>query len=75
MKITLSALLSLLAAPALAHVGDHGGMSLAQVAAHVFETDHIVFALIAAGVGALAYRAGRKAGLRHATNEARHDPR
>ena len=50
--------------PAAAHVGEHTGMSLSQLASHVFETDHIVFATIAVAVGILAYRAGRRAEAR-----------
>lgn len=61
--ITLGAL-AILTAPAAAHVGDHAEMTLSQLAAHVFETDHIVFAAIAVMVGILSYRAGRRAEAR-----------
>lgn len=56
--------LVLSAVPAAAHVGEHQGMTLAQLASHVFETDHIVFAAIALVVGVLSYRAGRRAEAR-----------
>ena len=66
MKKSVTALgaLMLLVAPAAAHVGEHGGMTLSQLASHVFETDHIVFAAIAIVVGILSYRAGRRAEAR-----------
>lgn len=66
MKQASSALLLLviLTAPSSAHVGEHTGMTLTQFAAHVFETDHIVFAAIAIAVGVLSYRAGRRAEAR-----------
>jgi hydrogenase/urease accessory protein HupE len=54
--------LSLLATPALAHQGNHTHLDLAALAAHVFETDHIVFAAIAVLTGIFAYRAGKRAG-------------
>ena len=53
--------LLLVASPAFAHVGDHAGLDVAGLIAHVFETDHIVFAFVAALTGVLAYRAGRRA--------------
>lgn len=53
--------LVLLASPALAHQGDHTHFDWAGLFAHFFETDHIVFAAIAALTGVLAYRAGRRA--------------
>ena len=56
--------LSLLATPAGAHVGDHGGMTLSQLAEHFFETDHIVFAVLIVVAAVLAYRAGRRAEAR-----------
>ena len=66
----------LLASPALAHQGDHTHFDWAGLFAHVFETDHIVFAAIAAVTGVLAYRAGRRAEAKaHIKREARHDPR
>ena len=73
MKTALSLLLALAATPALAHPGDHLGMTLAMLAEHLFETDHIVFALLAGVIGVLAYRAGRRAEIR--AQESRHDPR
>ena len=74
-KLAIVALLAS-AAPAAAHFGDHGGMMLSQLASHVFETDHIVFAAVAVVVGILSYRAGRRAEQRTAvkartTGEAR----
>jgi hypothetical protein len=54
----------LLAGPALAHQGDHTHFDLMGLIAHVFETDHIVFAIIAILTGVLAYRAGRRAEAR-----------
>ena len=71
MKSVLTLLLASLATPALAHPGDHLGMTLAMLAEHLFETDHIVFALIAGAVGVLSYRAGRKAEIR--AQEQHHD--
>ncbi len=66
----------LLASPALAHQGDHTGFDIAGLLAHVFETDHIVFAAIAVLTGILAYRAGRRAEARvHAAKEISRDPR
>jgi len=75
MKYALAFALTLAAAPAFAHTGDHGGLSLMQAAAHMFEADHIIFALLSAGIGVLAYKAGRKAAMRDMSSEARHDPR
>lgn len=51
-------------APAFAHVGEHGGMTLSRLLSHLFETDHVVFAAIAVTVGILSYRAGRRAEAR-----------
>jgi hypothetical protein len=51
----------LLSAPALAHPGEHGGFSLRELATHILEPDHILFAVLAAAVGVSAYRAGRRA--------------
>lgn len=73
MKTTLTVLLAFAATPALAHPGDHLGMTLAMLAEHLFEADHIVFATLAGIIGVLAYRAGRKAEIR--AQEQRHDPR
>lgn len=53
-----------LASPAFAHFGDHTVFALMDLLAHVFETDHIVFAAIAVLTGVLAYRAGRRAEAR-----------
>jgi hypothetical protein len=67
-----------LPAPAFAHVGDHSGFDVASLLAHVFETDHIVFALLAVLMGVLAYRAGRRqeAKLKEAKRkEPPHDPK
>ena len=50
--------------PALAHQGDHAGMTLREIVSHVFETDHIVFAAIAVITGILCFRAGRRAEAR-----------
>ena len=61
MKIIAIAVISMLPAPAFAHQGDHTGFDIAGLLAHVFETDHIVFAAIAVLTGVLAYRAGRRA--------------
>jgi hydrogenase/urease accessory protein HupE len=66
MKSRIAIYLLVLAAssPAFAHQGDHTHFDLAGLIAHVFETDHIVFALIAVLTGVLAYRAGRRAEAR-----------
>lgn len=50
-----------LTTPALAHQGDHTGFDWAGLLAHVFETDHMVFAAIAVVTGILCFRAGRRA--------------
>ena len=46
------------------HIGDHAGMGLRELAAHLFEPDHIVFALVTMAVGVWCYRAGRRAQAR-----------
>lgn len=50
--------------PALAHQGDHTGMTMWEIVEHVFETDHIVFAAIAVVTGIVCFRAGRRAEAR-----------
>ena len=77
MKRLIALPLLLSCAPVLAHPGAHQGMNLAELAGHLFETDHIIFALVAVAVGLLAYRAGRRAEARSRANasERRHDPR
>lgn len=65
--------IALSATPAMAHPGNHAGLDLAALAAHLFEADHIIFATLAAIIGVLAYKAGRRAEARK--QEARHDPR
>jgi hypothetical protein len=44
----------------LLHVGDHTGLRLRELAAHIFELDHLVFAAVTVLVGAWAYRHGRR---------------
>jgi hypothetical protein len=63
----LAAAAILAAAPASAHPGDHSRFSFTDLAAHVFEVDHLVFLALIVIVGLLAYRAGRRsAGKRSA---------
>lgn len=50
------------ATPVLAHPGAHAAMDLRALAAHFFEPDHLIFAMLAAIIGVLAYRAGVKKG-------------
>ena len=52
--------LGLGATPAAAHPGDHSRFSFADLAAHLFEVDHLVFLALIVLVGALAYGAGRR---------------
>ncbi|KAF0226633.1 MAG: hypothetical protein FD175_3000 [Beijerinckiaceae bacterium] len=61
MKNFVIVVLSMLPLPALAHQGDHTGFDWAGLLAHVFETDHMVFAAIAVVTGILCFRAGRRA--------------
>lgn len=46
--------------PALAHSGDHSGMSLVEVIGHYAEADHLFFLALSVLVGVLAFRAGRR---------------
>ena len=76
MKLPAVGIFFALSGPAFAHVGEHGGLSLAALAAHFFETDHLVFAGLAVAVGLLAFRAGRRAEARAVRRRERsHDPR
>lgn len=74
--VLLSIVSASLATPAFAHQGDHTHFDWAGLLAHVFEADHIVFAIIAVLTGVFAYRAGRRAEARaHIKREKTHDPR
>jgi hypothetical protein len=42
------------------HFGDHAGLNLRELAAHLFEADHLVFAAVTLLVGISAYRYGRR---------------
>lgn len=46
------------------HTGHHLAMSARELAAHLFEWDHIAFALITIAVGRWCYLAGRRAQAR-----------
>lgn len=52
----------LLAVPgtALAHPGNHGGMSVSEVIRHYAEPDHLAFLALTVIVGVLAFRWGRR---------------
>lgn len=50
--------------PASAHPGQHAGMTVVDLARHLFEPDHVIFAGLAGLVGIFAYRAGRRAEAR-----------
>lgn len=66
----------LVTGPAYAHFGDHAGLYLKDLAAHVFEPDHILFAIAAVIIGIASYRAGRRAEARMiTTKEQTRDPR
>ncbi len=82
LRSALTLTLTGLAAPAFAHVGDHSGFSLAALASHLFEPDHVAFAVIGAGAAWLAFKAGRRAEARARQRaesgqkqERSHDPR
>jgi hypothetical protein len=65
MTRSAAAVLALLATPALAHPGDHSGLSLLGSLAHIaLEPDHLIFAAATVAVGVLAYRAGKRAGAK-----------
>jgi hypothetical protein len=53
-----------LATPAWAHPGDHSRFAWRELADHLFEPDHLVFAALIVITGVLAYRLGRRAGTR-----------
>lgn len=63
-KRALTVLPALVAGPAFAHPGEHGGLDLMALAAHFFEPDHLIFATLAGIIGVLAYRAGVRKGRR-----------
>jgi hypothetical protein len=42
------------------HVGDHTGLRVLELAAHVFELDHLAFAVVTLLIGIWAYRRGRR---------------
>jgi hypothetical protein len=44
----------------LLHVGDHTGLRLRELAAHIFELDHFVFAAVTVLVGIWIYRYGSR---------------
>lgn len=46
--------------PALAHPGDHSGFTAGRLLDHLLQPDHLVFMVLIAAAGALAYRAGRR---------------
>lgn len=74
--LSLTFVLFAFSGPAFAHTGAHGHLDLAGLLAHIFEPDHLIFACIAALVGVLAYRAGRRAEARvQARQDKSHDPR
>ena len=48
------------ATPALAHPGNHAGMSLIEIVQHYAEADHLAFLALTIIVGIAAYRHGRR---------------
>ncbi len=52
------------ASPALAHPGDHAGFGWSELAAYLFEPDHLIFILLIIVVGILASGAGRRSANR-----------
>ena len=44
----------------LLHIGDHTVLRLNELAAHLFEPDHVFFAALTVIVGVMAYKHGRR---------------
>jgi len=68
LSAALAAVLAIVTAPAFAHPGDHAGLSLADLAAHALEWDHLAFLALALACGLFGYRAGRRAEARANTH-------
>jgi hypothetical protein len=70
-RIAASLVIVALATPALAHVGDHTGLSWSALIAHQLEAVHVPLVIAGILVGAFALRMSRKAAA--ATIHARKD--
>jgi hydrogenase/urease accessory protein HupE len=66
--------LGLLSTPALAHPGDHSGLTFGTIAGHLMQIDHLLAIVLIVLVGVLAFSSGRRA-ERARNNGGRRDPR
>jgi hypothetical protein len=57
---TAAVLLAVAHGPALAHPGEHGHMTLGELARHLAEPDHLAFRALCMIVGWLGWRPGRR---------------
>lgn len=75
-KLAMCALLVLLPSAAFAHPGDHTHLDWMGLLTHLFEPDHLFFAVLTITASVLAYRAGRRAEARiKVRKDGDHDPR
>ena len=73
---SLALLVPVLAAtPALAHPGEHGGMTMGELIVHYAEPDHLALLALTVVVGWLAFRAGRRAEAKAQARRGETEPR
>lgn len=66
---TLAASSIVLASPALAHAGDHSHYSLAEMASHLLQWDHLFIIGLAGLIGLAAFLIGRRSEARRVRSD------